>query len=507
MLINTLFSPEFMLILLLFSVGLTVLILLLWFMQTHKARTSRVLLEDALNDEQAKTHQLEQQIQEGEQAYTQLQHLLEANKDALGQAQIALGKTEVALQLSEQSLLAMTQKHQQQVQEGERLQELCHALEKEKLALTLSVEEKEKTLAAQQKQFEQVQKDLQTQFENLANRILAEKSQVFSTQNQTQITQLLKPFKEQLEGFQKRVNEVHTQSVAGQAELKTQIGHIKEMGVRMSEEAQHLTQALSGNKKVLGNWGEMQLEAAFERAGLQKEVNYLTQVHLKDEEGRTQIPDFVLLLPDNKQLIVDSKVSLVAYQKAVAETDAAQAQEHLKQLVKDVRNHVNGLAEKDYAGLQGEQSLGFVLMFMPLEAAFMEVLRQDDSLFQDAYRKGVVVVSQTTLMPTLRMIANLWMLANSNDLAMQLGDKAMDLYNQVVVVAEHLVKLGNNLNTVNKQYNQVVTSFAGNQGVNSKLEKFTALSARMPKEMPSLEEVEQVADTSKLGRIEGVLSV
>lgn len=495
--IEWLFQSKFILILLAGSIVLTVGVLIFWLLQSHKARVARVLLEDALSDEQIKSQQFEQKLQEGERAYAQLQEELESKK-------VALGRVETALQLCEQSLLSANQKQQQLSQENAQRQAQCHTLEKEKLALSLSVEEKEKSLQAQQRQFEQAQKDLQTQFENLANRILTEKSQTFSTQNQTQITQLLKPFREQLEGFQKRVNEVHTQSVAGQAELKTQILHVKEMGVRMSEEAQHLTQALTNSKKTLGTWGEMQLEAAFERAGLQKEVNYRTQVHLKDETGKIQIPDFVLLLPDNKQLIVDSKVSLVAYQKAVAETDVEQAQGYLKQLIKDVRHHVNDLAAKDYAGLQGEQSLGFVLMFMPLEAAFIEVLRQDDSLFQEAYRKGVVLVSQTTLMPTLRMIANLWMLANSNDLAMQLGDKALELYNQVVVVAEHLVKLGNNLNTVNKQYNQVVTSFAGNQGVNSKLEKFTALSARIPKEMPSLEEVEQVADTAKLGRIEGV---
>lgn len=476
---------------------LLVLVMIMWRTYVHKASLEMVLLKDALSDEQEKRQAAEEALAKSEMRYATLDK-------AHNEQNVRLGRYETALSVQESTQKSLEERLANCEKEWAAWQEKAHRLEKEKLTLVLSVEEKEKTLKAQQLQFDQARAELSMQFENLANRILSEKSKIFSMQNQTSIEQLLKPFKEQLEGFQKRVNEVHTQSVAGQAELKTQILHVKEMGVRMSEDAQHLTQALSGNKKVLGNWGEMQLEAALERAGLQKGVNYLTQVHLKDADGRTQIPDFVLLLPDNKQLIIDSKVSLVAYQKAVAETDGEKVQEHLKQLVKDVRNHVNGLAGKDYAGLQGEQSLGFVLMFMPLEAAFMEVLREDEGLFQEAYRKGVVLVSQTTLMPTLRMIANLWMLANSNDLAMQLGDKAMDLYNQVVVVAEHLVKLGNHLNTVNKQYNQVVTSFAGNQGVNSKLEKFTALSARMPKDMPALEEVEQVADTSKLSRIEGV---
>lgn len=492
---NLMFTPEYLVIIGL--VALVLVLLIVWRLQANKGFYERLTLQHELQESYEQSESLERQLEEKTQQFSRLDEAFDAKE-------VELGRSETALQIKEQHLQQLQSQYGLQQQELERSRQEVQTLSQEKLTLELSLEQKEQLLKAQQAQFEQAKADLSVQFENLANRILGEKSKDFSLANEKSLQHLLQPFKEQLEGFQRRVNEVHTQSVAGQAELKTQILHVKEMGVRMSEEAQHLTQALSGNKKILGNWGEMQLEAALERAGLQKGVNYLTQVHLKDADGRTQIPDFVLLLPDNKQLIIDSKVSLVAYQKAVAETDGEKVQEHLKQLVKDVRNHVNGLAGKDYAGLQGEQSLGFVLMFMPLEAAFMEVLREDEGLFQEAYRKGVVIVSQTTLMPTLRMIANLWMLANSNDLAMQLGDKALDLYNQVVVVAEHLLKLGNNLNTVNKQYNQVVSSFAGNQGVNSKLEKFTALSARMPKKMPALEEVEQVADTSKLSRMEGL---
>lgn len=490
---NLMFTPEYIVIIGL--VALVIVLLIVWRLQANKSFYERSTLQHELQEAYEQSERLERQLDEKAQQLSCLD-------EAFDTKEVELGRSETALQIKEQHLQQLQSQYGLQQQELERSRQEVQTLSQEKLTLELSLEQKEQLLKAQQAQFEQAKADLSVQFENLANRILGEKSKDFSLANEKSLQHLLQPFKEQLEGFQKRVNEVHTQSVAGQAELKTQILHVKEMGVRMSEEAQHLTQALSGNKKILGNWGEMQLEAAFERAGLQKGVNYLTQVHLKNEDGRTQLPDFVLLLPDNKQLIIDSKVSLVAYQKAVAETEVDQVNVHLKALLKDVRNHVNSLAEKDYAGLQGEQSLGFVLMFMPLEAAFLEVLRQEDGLFQEAYRKGVVIVSQTTLMPTLKMITNLWMLANSNDLAMQLGDKALDLYNQVVIVAEHLVRLGNSLNTVNKQYNQVVTSFAGNQGVNSKLEKFTALSARMPKEMPSLEEVEQVADTSKLSRIE-----
>ncbi len=317
-------------------------------------------------------------------------------------------------------------------------------------------------------------------------------------QAQKSIQQILQPFKEQLNQFHRRVNDIHTQSMMGQAALQQQVQQMMQANIKMGEDAQQLAQALKGNKKVLGNWGELQLETALEHAGLQKEVNYFTQPHFKNQQGERLIPDVVVALPEGRQLIIDSKVSLAAYQQAVAEANSQRVERYLKQLVKDVRAHVDDLARKDYAGLPDIQSVGFVMMFMPIEAAYVEALRQDEELFQYAYAKGVVLVSQTSLLPTLRTVANVWMLSNSHRELQEIGDRAVDTYNQLVTVAEHLSRLGTALNNANKVYNQAMTSFAGQQGLVSKLDKFQRLSAKSVKVMPELGGIDIVAETDKL---------
>ncbi|MCQ9329470.1 DNA recombination protein RmuC [Pelistega suis] len=317
-------------------------------------------------------------------------------------------------------------------------------------------------------------------------------------QTQKSIQQILQPFKEQLHQFHRRVNDIHTQSMMGQASLQQQVQQMMQANIKMGEDAQQLAQALKGNKKVLGNWGELQLETALEHAGLQKEVNYFTQPHFKNQQGERLIPDVVVALPEGRQLIIDSKVSLAAYQQAVAEANSQRVERYLKQLVKDVRAHVDDLARKDYAGLPDIQSVGFVMMFMPIEAAYVEALRQDEELFQYAYAKGVVLVSQTSLLPTLRTVANVWMLSNSHRELQEIGDRAVDTYNQLVTVAEHLSRLGTALNNANKVYNQAMTSFAGQQGLVSKLDKFQRLSAKSVKVMPELGGIDIVAETDKL---------
>ncbi len=317
-------------------------------------------------------------------------------------------------------------------------------------------------------------------------------------QAQKSIQQILQPFKEQLNQFHRRVNDINTQSMMGQASLQQQVQQMMQANIKMGEDAQQLAQALKGNKKVLGNWGELQLETALEHAGLQKEVNYFTQPHFKNQQGERLIPDVVVALPEGRQLIIDSKVSLAAYQQAVAEANSQRVERYLKQLVKDVRAHVDDLARKDYAGLPDIQSVGFVMMFMPIEAAYVEALRQDEELFQYAYAKGVVLVSQTSLLPTLRTVANVWMLSNSHRELQEIGDRAVDTYNQLVTVAEHLSRLGTALNNANKVYNQAMTSFAGQQGLVSKLDKFQRLSAKSVKVMPELGGIDIVAETDKL---------
>lgn len=455
---------------------------------------------------------LENKVEDGLEDFAQLQTQYERLNmlyEGLSQEQQALEQQnhkverELAVQTNALSLLQeqLTQQRQvvQGMQESEReLLEQIQVLDKEKLSLHIQDQHKEQRLQELQQYFDQSRQQLSAEFESLANKIMHEKTQIISQANQYQMGQLMQPLKEQLDGFQRRVNEVHDQSREGQQMLKQHIQHVMDMGIKMSTDAQALARALKGDKKALGNWGEMQLEYALEQAGLIREQHYFTQRSYKDEQGGSYLPDVVLFLPEDKHLIIDSKVSLNAYQEALQQTEQQSSQYYLQQHIKAVRQHINDLASKDYSRLIGLNSPGFVFMFMPLEAAYIEALKQDSALFQDAYSKGIVLVSQTTLMPTLRTIGYLWMMANSNQQAMELGDKALEIHNQVARVSAHLMKLGNMLNTATKQYNTTIASFAGQQGLTSKIERFKDLSTKASKDLQAPTAIEITCQAERL---------
>ena len=336
------------------------------------------------------------------------------------------------------------------------------------------------------------------EFQNLANRILDEKSRSFSQSNQTALETLLKPFREQIEGFQKRVNEIHSESVKGNAGLEAEIKKVLEIGLNMSQEASNLTSALKGEKKTLGNWGEVQLERALQLAGLEENVHYRAQAHFKDEQGGRNYPDFVLNLPDEKHLIIDSKMSLVAYESAVNSDDDFERERLLKEHISALKSHINDLHKKDYSNLIGMRSPNFVLMFIAVEPAYIEALKSDPALFNYGYERNVIMVSHTTLMPILRTVANLWRIERGNAEAKEIAEKAGEIYNQICLVAERLSKLGNTLSTVSNQYNSTVTALVGQQGLVGKVERFKTLSAKANKTMPDVELLNNQIDLARL---------
>jgi len=256
-------------------------------------------------------------------------------------------------------------------------------------------------------------------------------------------------------------------------------------------------------KKDAGNWGEAQLERTLELAGLQAGEHYESQTAYRDEEGNRKLPDFVIKLPDSKSLIVDSKVSLVDYDRAIAaDTDEDRA-EALNAHAQAVRNHIDDLSSKDYTNLPGIGSPDFVLMFMPIEPAYIEAMKHNKGLFNYGYSKGVVMVSHTTLMPILRTVANLWMIEQSNREAKEISGRAGDIYNQVCLIADRLHKLGNTLKTANNHYNDTVTALVGKQGLHGKIERFQQLSARANKEMAALEPIHEEIENDRLKSVIG----
>lgn len=455
------------------------------------ARARAAGLEDLL----AERDRLQEQEQHRHEQLQMQYRELDTQKDELA-AQLAAARSDVAhaRQQNEQHSDRLTQL-EAQVRE---LEAARNTLEKQHISLQADYAYKAQSLEAMRAQFDASREQLGTEFRNLATRIFEEKEQTFSRNSRQSIEGLLQPLREQIDRFQTRVNEVHDQSLQGHSMLRSQIGQLMDMGMKMTHDAQALARALKGDKKALGNWGEMQLESALEAAGLHKGAHFDTQVLFRSEDGRANYPDFIVFLPDGKKIVLDSKVSLVSYEQAVNATEEPARQTFLDAHLRAVRTHIDQLSAKDYTALAGMKSPGFVLMFMPIEGAYIEALRHTQNIFQYGYERGVILVSHTTLMPILRTVSYLWMMADSNEQAQAIGERASDVYNQVARVAEHLGKLGGTIGTLSTHYNAVVRSFAGNQGLTGKVDRFQSLSAKAAKTIPALQPVTTEVDVHRL---------
>lgn len=430
--------------------------------------------------------------------YNQLAEKFDALSAVKNQQDLSLARIQTTNEYLTAEIAERDQALSQERSALTQTQENLTAVSQELTALKIMLSEKEKHFAEQQQTFAQSKQQLTTEFQNLANRILDEKAQSFSQSNQTALDALLKPFREQIDGFQKRVNEIHSESVKGNAGLEAEIKKVLEIGLAMSQEANNLTSALKGEKKTLGNWGEVQLERALQLAGLVQGEHYEAQAHFKDEQGKHNYPDFVVHLPDNKHLIIDSKMSLVAYESAVNSEDDLQRAQFMKEHIKAIRQHINDLSQKDYSNLIGMRSPNFVLMFVAVEPAYIEAMKEDTGLFNFGYEKNVILVSHTTLMPILRTVANLWRIERGNVEAREISTRAGEIYNQVCLVAERLAKLGSTLSTVSTRYNETVTALVGQQGLVGKVDRFKDLSAKANKKMPTVELLHSDVETEKL---------
>ena len=386
-------------------------------------------------------------------------------------------------------------------EEGERLSQMSHkyhALQTDYTRLHTEHRERQDRHAEQVQLLNEARDNLKKEFENLANRIFEDKGKSFTTTSRESLEAMLKPFREQISGFQSRINEVHSESVRGHTALEKEIQKVLEVGLEMNSQATNLTSALKGDKKTTGNWGEAQLQRTLELAGLQAGEHYDAQASFKDDEGRRKLPDFIIKLPDGKNLVIDSKVSLVDYDRAISAASDEERELALNAHAMAVRKHIDDLASKDYVNLPGIGSPDFVLMFMPIEPAYIEAMKHNKDLFNYGYQKGVVMVSHTTLMPILRTVANLWMIEKSNNEAREISSRAGEIYNQVCLVAERLNKLGNTLRAANNHYNDTVRSLAGQQGLYGKIERFQQLSTKANKEMSALEHIHADIETDRL---------
>jgi DNA recombination protein RmuC len=344
--------------------------------------------------------------------------------------------------------------------------------------------------AVERRHFDEAQARAQQTFENLANRIFEGKSLAFDAKSR----ELLEPFRGQLETFRKRVDDVHTESVKGQSALKSELESLRRLNQQVTEEASNLARALKGDKKMQGSWGEQKLELLLERSGLRKGEEYEAQHTLKDLDGQSLRPDFVVRLPEGKHIIIDSKVSLVAYSDYMAAEDQEAREGHLKRHVEAVRKHIATLGDKRYHNLAGLESPEMVLMFMPIEPAYLAAVEKDPDLLQESHEKRVALVTATTLLPVLRVAASLWGLQRQNRSAQELAMEAGRIVDKVSAFITTMLKLGERLDRVRDTYGESMNALRdGPRSLVVTAKKFQALGARATKRLP-LDELEGAAE-------------
>lgn len=374
--------------------------------------------------------------------------------------------------------------------------EQAHTAAREEVArLTGQLNQMREQMQEQSSLLREARSQLGQEFENLANRIFDSKQQQFDVQNQQTLKQSIGPLKQQLDDFKKQVADVYQKESAERNQLVGKIGELQLQTQKIGEDAVNLALALKGDNKVQGNWGEMALERILEESGLQKGREYDTQVSLTTEEGQRRAPDVIIYLPDNKQLVIDAKVSLVNYERYVSGQRDEDKQVALAAHVQSVGNHIRQLSRKNYDQLEGIQSLDFVFLFMPVEAAFMLALQEEPKLFKEAYDRHIVLVSPTTLMATLRTVANLWRYHKQHKNAEEIAEQAGGLYDQFSRLLESLDDLGAQINKVQGSYDTVRKRLVDGRGnLVRRIENLRVLGAKARKQLP----VDQLSDNESL---------
>jgi DNA recombination protein RmuC len=346
----------------------------------------------------------------------------------------------------------------------------------------------EKERAANEKiaVLEQAETRLTREFENLANRIFDDKQQKFSESSRAGVEALLNPVREQLGEFRKKVEDIYDSENRDRASLRTEIGQLKHLNERISGDALNLTRALKGDAKVRGNWGEIQLERLLEDSGLVRGREYEIQASFKSEDGQRFQPDVVVHLPERKDVIIDSKVSLVAYEQYHATDDDTLRAQHVAQHIGSLRAHINGLAAKKYDELIGVNSLDLVILFVPIEPALLLALEHQPALYEEAYRKGILLVSPSTLMGTLQIIHNIWRYEHQNRNRQAIADQAGGLYDAFVTFADGLEVVGKALGRAKDEFEKAQRRLTTGRGnIVRRVEKLKVLGVKVKNPMPA----------------------
>ena len=337
----------------------------------------------------------------------------------------------------------------------------------------------------QKTELEDIQKKFTTEFENIAHKILKNNSQEFVQVNQKNINEILNPLKDKIQIFEKKVEDTYQKGIKDQTDLKAEIKKLYDLNSRISEEANNLTRALKSDSKKQGNWGEFILERVLERSGLVKGQEYDTQITARNEQGDLIRPDVIVKLPENKHIIIDSKVSLVAYEAFVNTDDSEQKTTFLKQHVESIKNHIKGLSDKNYQNATLFDTPDFVLLFMPIESAFSVAIQNDADLFNLAWEKKIVIVSPTTLLATLRTVSSIWKHEKQTQNALEIARQGGALYDKFVGFLKDLEDLGLQINRVSKTYDNARNKLTDGSGnLIKRVETLKKLGAKASKSIP-----------------------
>ncbi|MCF4101779.1 DNA recombination protein RmuC [Gillisia sp. M10.2A] len=335
----------------------------------------------------------------------------------------------------------------------------------------------------QKEEVEKLQEKFTKEFENLANRILDQKSEKFTLLNKENIQNILNPLNEKIKNFEEKVDKNSTDFIQRHAELGKQLQFLNEQNLKISEEALNLTKALKGDTKMQGNWGEMVLERVLERSGLQKDSEYFVQQNFTTDSGKRVMPDVVIHLPGDKKIIVDSKVSLIAYERYINGNEENEKTADLKSHVISVKKRVDELSAKNYHQLFEMESPDFVLLFIPIEAAFAIASHQYPGLYSEAFDKNIIIVTPTTLLAVLKTIDSMWQNEKQKQNAIAIATQAGALYDSFVNLTDDLLKVGKQIGTVQTTYDSAMKKLTGKGNLINRVEKLKKLGAKSSKQM------------------------
>lgn len=328
-------------------------------------------------------------------------------------------------------------------------------------------------------------KQLSDEFQSLAGKIFEEKRQHFKQDSNEVLTGALSPLREQLKDFKRKVEDVYDKESKERLSLLHEVGQLKSLNEQMSQDAINLTRALKGDKKTQGNWGEVVLERVLEESGLRKGHEYITQTSYKTEDGQRRVPDVVVRLPEEKDIVIDSKVSLVDYERYTSSDDETERSEALRAHILAIRTHIESLSFKDYEQLQGLRTLDFVLIFIPIESAFMTAFDADPEMFSKAYERHIIVVSPTTLLATLRTVTSIWRYEQQNRNAEKIAAQAGAIHDQFVLVVESFLNLGQQLERSREAYELSLRRLnTGKGNLARRVSQLEELGARTKRKIP-----------------------